>query len=135
MTLEAPATKPLATKPLDSATNPLALAPDPPAKAPRAAPDDATYGWEMFVAFIFAVLSITVAVCVLALVGSWWMLGVALAVDLGITATMMRLVLGAFGAEEHRYPDMHTAEAASRAAISARAPALPTARPRLAAGH
>ncbi|MDE3132367.1 MAG: hypothetical protein KGL16_14545 [Acidobacteriota bacterium] len=105
MTLEAPAAKSTA-----GATAP-----------PLEAPGDATYGWEMFVAFVAAVVGISIVVAVLALVGSWWMLGVAVAVHLGVTATMMRLVYGAFGSEEHAYPDMHTAEAASRAAISANA--------------
>ena len=130
MTLEAPA-----TKPLDSTTKTLALVPDPSSETPREAPDDATYGWEMFVAFFAAVLAITVAVCVLALIGSWWMLGIAVAAHVGITATMMHLVMGAFGADEHAYPDFHTAEAASRAAIAGRAPAAVVTRPRLAAEH
>lgn len=130
MTLEAPT-----DRPLDSPSNTLALVPDAPAQAPREAPGDAIYGWEMFTAFTAAVLAITVAVCVLTLVGSWWMLGVAVAAQFGVTGTMMRLIFGAFGSDEHAYPDMHAAEAVSRAAIAARAGAPPTARPRLAAGH
>lgn len=85
---------------------------------PIEAPNDATYGWEMFVAFCAAVVGISVVVAVLALAGSWVMLGIAMAVHVGVTATMMKLVLGAFGSEDHAYPDMRRAEAASRAAIS-----------------
>lgn len=81
--------------------------------------DDIGYGWAMFTAFTGAVLGITFVVCVLALVGSWWMLGVAVLVHVVVTATMIRLVYGAFGAEVDAYPDMHRAEAVSRAAIAA----------------
>lgn len=128
MTFEAPATKPLAS-------TTLALAPDPLAEVPREAQGDPTYGWEMFAAFTCAALAVTFAVCVLALVGSWWMLGVAVAAHIGLTATMMWLVFTGFGASEHAYPDMHSAEAASRAAISARAGLAPRARSRLAVEH
>ena len=83
------------------------------------APDGATYGWEMFVAFIAAVVGLSVVVAVLALIGSWVMLGIAMAAHVGITGTMMKLVFGAFGSEDHAYPDMHQAEAASRAALAA----------------
>lgn len=98
------------------------------------APGDATYGWEMFVAFIAAVLAITITVAVLALVGSWWMLGVAMVVHVAVTATMMKLVLGALGSEEHAYPDARQAEAASRAAIAYRLSAPAGARQQLAVG-
>lgn len=130
MTLEAPTTKPLHSTP-----NTLALVPDPPAPAPRAAPADATYGWEMFMAFTAAVLAITITVCVLTLVGSWWMLGVAVAAQFGVTGTMMRLIFGAFGSDEHAYPDKRRAEAVSRAAIFGPAAAAAPARPGLAAEH
>lgn len=96
------------------------------------APGGATYGWVMFVAFTAAVVGISFIVCVLALTGSWLMLGIALVVHFGVTATLMKLVLGAFGSETHSYPDMHTAEAVSRAAI--RAGAAAQAQPRRAAG-
>ena len=82
------------------------------------APAGATYGWMMFVAFSAAVVGISLVVCVLALIGSWVMLGIALAVHVTVTAAMMKLVLGAFGSEDHAYPDAHAAEAASRAAIA-----------------
>ena len=84
------------------------------------APGDATYGWEMFVAFVAAVVGLSIVVAVLALVGSWWMLGVAMVAHVAVTATMMKLVLGALGSEEHAYPGAHQAEAASRAAIACR---------------
>ena len=122
MTLEAPAAAPAADTP--------ALAADL-SPVPVAAPADATYGWEMFVAFVAAVLGISIVVAVLALVGSWWMLGIAMIVHVGITATMMRLVYGAFGSEAHQYPDGHTAEAVSRAAIFG-VPAASASQPQLA---
>jgi hypothetical protein len=87
----------------------------------------------MFVAYTAAVVGISVVVAVLALVGSWLMLGIALAVHITVTATMMKLVLRAFGSEEHAYPDMHRAEAASRAALALRARGPSSARPLLAA--
>jgi hypothetical protein len=120
---------------------PLApLTPDPAALAEVTspgvieAPNDATYGWEMFVAFIAAVLGISIVVAVLALVGSWVLLGIAMAVHVGVTATMMKLVLGAFGSEDHAYPDMHQAEAASRAAILRQVNSPVAMRPRPAVG-
>lgn len=120
-----------------SAPEPLAaahaLAPAPASlEASLEAPNDATYGWEMFVAFVAAVVGISIVVAVLALIGSWVMLGIAMAVHVGVTATMMKLVLGAFGSEDHAYPDMHRAEAASRAAISSRRNSGRGARPQLA---
>lgn len=63
--------------------------------APENDPDDSDYGWAMFVAFITAVLAITFAVGALALVQTWWMLGVVFGVDLLITALVFRLVMGA----------------------------------------
>ncbi|MGH2863069.1 MAG: hypothetical protein ACRDLT_16435 [Solirubrobacteraceae bacterium] len=82
------------------------------------APADATYGWEMFVAFVAAVLGLSIAVAVLALVGSWWMLGIAVLAQLSVTVMMIRLVFGAFGSEDHAYPDGRRAEAVSRAALA-----------------
>lgn len=82
------------------------------------APGDATYGWEMFTAFVASVLGITIVVAVLALIGSWWMLGIAMVVHVSITATMMRLIYGAFGSKDHAYPDARQAEAVSRAALA-----------------
>ena len=118
-----------------SLADPLAPAPASAlvaAPAPLEAPNDAAYGWEMFVAFVAAVVGLSVLVAVLALIGSWVMLGIAMAVHVGVTATMMKLVLGAFGSEDHAYPDMRRAEAASRAAISSRRSTGSGARPRLA---
>jgi hypothetical protein len=96
-----------------------AVAPKGDSAAPTIdAPAGATYGWEMFIAFAAAVVGISFVVCVLALNGSWVMLGVALVAHMAVTAAMMKLVLGAFGSEDHAYPDGHAAEAASRAALA-----------------
>jgi len=80
-------------------------------------PDDSSYGWAMFLAFISAVLAITFTVCVLAMVGSWWMLGVAFAVDVGITALVMKVVRGALNSSD-AYPDLERIESASKAALA-----------------
>lgn len=80
-------------------------------------PGDSSYGWAMFLMFTTAVLSITFAVCVLAMVGSWWMLGVAFAVDLGVTASVMKVVSGALDSSD-AYPDLERIELASKAAVA-----------------
>jgi len=69
-------------------------------------PDDRGYGTLMFFVFTAAVLVVTCAVCVLAVVGSWWMLGLAVGVHVGLTAAVTRVVLGAFGPDGDRYPDL-----------------------------
>jgi len=84
----------------------------------------------MFVSFSAAVVGISLVVCVLALIGSWVMLGIVLGVHVTVTAVMMKLVLGAFGSEDHAYPDGHAAEAASRAAIAR----LKTSQPQIPQG-
>ena len=81
-------------------------------------PDDSSYGWAMFLAFISAVLAITFTVCVLAMVGSWWMLGVAFAVDVGITALVMKVVRGALNSSD-AYPDLERIAASDRAEVPA----------------
>ena len=43
------------------------------------------YGMVMFYVFSAAVLAITVAVCALALVNTWWMLGVVFGLHLAVT--------------------------------------------------
>jgi len=96
-------------------------------------PDDSSYGWAMFIAFISAVLAITFAVCALAMVGSWWMLGVVYAVDLGITALVMKVVYGAFASSA--YPDLERIEAASKVARAAQATELKARAAPLVAHH
>jgi hypothetical protein len=56
---------------------------------------DTTYGWGMYWAFVLAVLAITAAVGVLAMVGSWWMLGIAVAIHLTITSIMLTVIFDA----------------------------------------
>src|SRR5579875_2945746 len=60
-------------------------------------PDDSGYGAVMFLVFTAAVLAVTLAVCVLAVVGSWWMLGVAVAIHVSVTAVVMWVIYRAFG--------------------------------------
>lgn len=60
-------------------------------------PDDSSFGLAMFLTFTTAVLAITFAVCALAMVGSWWMLGVVYAADLIVTVLVFRVVLDALG--------------------------------------
>jgi hypothetical protein len=55
------------------------------------------------------VLIVTFAVCVLAVVGSWWMLGVAVAIHVSLTAIVLRVVYGAF--ETSVGPDEDAVEA------------------------
>lgn len=59
--------------------------------------DDSGYGLVMFVVFSSAVLFVTGAVALLALVGSWWMLGAAFALHAGSTAIVTFVVLHAMG--------------------------------------
>jgi hypothetical protein len=68
--------------------------------------DDSGYGMVMFFVFIAAVLGITFAVCVLAVVGSWWMLGAAMAAHVVVTTVVTRVVMGAFGPDAYAYPDL-----------------------------
>lgn len=104
-------------------------APTPAAPEP---PDDSAYGWKMFVAFCAAVVGISIVVAVLAIIGSWVMLGVAMLAHIVVTGMLMKLILGAFGAEEDAYPDMHRAEQASRAALARGATPPPVIQPRVA---
>ena len=61
-------------------------------------PDDSGQGLALFLIFISAVLIVTSAVALLALVDSWWMLGVVFVVDIMITAvvtlTIYRVLAG-----------------------------------------
>lgn len=60
--------------------------------------DDRGQGLALFVIFTMAVLIVTGAVALLALVDSWWMLGVAFAVDITVTTfvvlTIYRILAG-----------------------------------------
>lgn len=62
------------------------------------AADDSGQGLALFVIFTMAVLIVTGAVALLALVDSWWMLGVAFAVDVTVTTfvvlTIYRILAG-----------------------------------------
>jgi hypothetical protein len=58
-----------------------------------AAADDSGAGLAMFLIFTAAVLIVTGAVAVVALVGTWWMLGVAFAVDLAMTTIVVLTIV------------------------------------------
>lgn len=96
-------------------------------------PDDSGYGWVMFLVFIGAVLAVTFAVCVLAVVGSWWMLGVAVAIHVSLTAVVMRVVYGAFGTSVDT--DEDGAEAPSQTVSPRRPTGVNPARGTLVAHH
>ena len=59
--------------------------------------DDSGYGLVMFVVFAAAVLFVTGVVALLALVGSWWMLGAAFAAHAGTTGVVTFVVIHAMG--------------------------------------
>lgn len=109
----------------DNATTTMDRETVDPEKDPRMADldiedfaDDSDYGWAMFLGFLCAVLSITLVVCVLTLVNSWWMLGVAIATHVTITTMMVRMIIHS----------MRDAAGARRArAIEARAKAFEAA--------
>lgn len=63
-------------------------------------PDDSGYGWVMFLVFTVAVLVVTLGVGVLAVVGSWWMLGLAVAFHVSVTAAVIWVVYNAFGSDD-----------------------------------
>ncbi len=63
--------------------------PDPLDSAPL---DDSGSGLAMFVIFTAAVLIITGAVAVVALVGTWWTLGVAFATHIVMTIIVMATI-------------------------------------------
>ncbi|MGH2885623.1 MAG: hypothetical protein ACRDPA_23475 [Solirubrobacteraceae bacterium] len=65
---------------------------DPRASEPA---DDSGQGLAMLVIFTAAALIVTGAVALLALVNSWWMLGVAFAVHVAMTAVVMLAILHA----------------------------------------
>ena len=62
---------------------------------PGALADDRGDGLAMFLIFAAAALIVTGAVALLAVVGSWWMLGVAFAVHVAMTAAVTLTIVGA----------------------------------------
>ena len=61
----------------------------------RGLADDRGYGLAMFLVFAAAALIVTGAVALLAAVDSWWMLGVAFAVHVAMTALVTLMIVGA----------------------------------------
>ncbi len=66
--------------------------PDPHAQ-PSLAADDTGSGHAMFLIFTTAVLTVTGAVALLALVDAWWMLAVTFAVDLSMTTVVVLTIV------------------------------------------
>jgi membrane protein implicated in regulation of membrane protease activity len=60
---------------------------------PSAVADDSGGGLAMFVVFTGAVLIVTGAVALLALDGGWWMLGLAFALHVGMTAVVVLTIV------------------------------------------
>lgn len=92
--------------------------------------DDSGYGAVIFLGFAAAVLAVSFMVCALALVGSWWMLGVAMGVHVGVTAAVIWMIADAFTTSDE--PDESEPEP-----IAAATPTRPAmrVRPTLAAHH
>lgn len=57
--------------------------------------DDTSAGLGLFVIFVMAILIVTGAVALLALVNSWWVLGAVFAVHLGVTAIVTAAIAAA----------------------------------------
>jgi len=77
---------------------------------------DSNYGMLMFFGFFASVWSVTLAICVLAMAPSWWVLGVVVAVHIGVTSATTRMVYAAFSSPA--YPDLERVEGPSRAVLS-----------------
>ena len=77
--------------------------------------DDTGDGTLMFFVFISAVLTSTAAVAVIALVGTWWMLGVGFAIHVIMTVVVVLTIMHAMARRERATPDRETtsSEAAS----------------------
>ena len=73
--------------------------------------DDSGGGFAMFVVFTAAVLIVTGAVAVLALVATWWMLAVALAIHVlmstAVVMTIMSVMDGRATATSDHVPAQH----------------------------
>jgi hypothetical protein len=70
-----------------------------------ASTDDSGCGLVRFVVFSAAVLLVTGAVALLAVVGSWWILGAAFAVHVGVTAVVTFAVVHAMGGRSVAIPE------------------------------
>ncbi len=64
-----------------------------PYAQPSTAVDDTGSGLAMFLIFTAAVLIVTGAVALLAVVGTWWMLGVTFAIDLSMTTIVVLTIV------------------------------------------
>lgn len=80
----------------------------PPSSQASPTLDDSGAGLAMFVIFTAAVLIVTGTVAIVALVNTWWILGVAFAVHLVMTGTVLITIVsvmdGRASASAHRPP-------------------------------
>jgi len=66
-----------------------------------AGPDDSGAGLAMFLIFTAAVLIVTGAVAVVALVGTWWMLAVGFAVHVAMTIVVVLTIVEVMAGHAH----------------------------------
>ena len=66
-----------------------------------AGPDDSGAGLAMFLIFTAAVLIVTGAVAVVALVGTWWMLAVGFAVHVAMTIVVVLTIVEVMAGRAH----------------------------------
>ncbi len=88
--------------------------------------DDSAQGLAMFVIFTGAVLFVTGAVALLALVGSWWMLGVAFAIHAAMTAVVILTLLHVMAGAKHAIPGGERSSRAPTDGSNHRAELVPT---------
>lgn len=79
-----------------SSTRPALVSDGVAATAPLSV-DDSGQGQTLFVLFVMAALFVTGAVALLALVSSWWMLGLAFGLHVLATTVVSAAVFSAFG--------------------------------------
>lgn len=73
--------------------------------------DDSGQGLALFLIFVAAVLIVTCAVALLALVDSWWMLGVTFAVDITMTAIVVLAIYHALAGRATHHRRAHAQDA------------------------
>jgi hypothetical protein len=66
-----------------------------------AGPDDSGAGLAMFLIFTAAVLIVTGAVAVVALVGTWWMLAVGFAMHVAMTIVVVLTIVEVMAGRDH----------------------------------
>ncbi len=76
----------------------IITAPDPAQRSEPEQADDSGAGLAMLLVFSVAILTVTGAVALLALVHAWWMLGLAFAVHVGMTAIVTTTIVRSMSA-------------------------------------